>query len=70
MKAVPLHGNMPQAKRIGALNQFQTKDRNILIATDVASRFVVETMSLVESLTCMYLSPAQRVGFTISGSCH
>uniref|UniRef100_A0A5S6QLL3 RNA helicase n=1 Tax=Trichuris muris TaxID=70415 RepID=A0A5S6QLL3_TRIMR len=36
--AVPLHGQMNQAKRLGALNKFRAKDRSILIATDVASR--------------------------------
>ncbi|KRY40921.1 putative ATP-dependent RNA helicase DDX47 [Trichinella spiralis] len=36
--AVPLHGQMSQAKRLGALNKFKAKDRSILIATDVASR--------------------------------
>lgn len=29
-----------QAKRLGALNKFKSKNRSILIATDVASRFV------------------------------
>ncbi|KAI9487244.1 MAG: P-loop containing nucleoside triphosphate hydrolase protein [Benjaminiella poitrasii] len=36
--AVPLHGQMPQAKRLGALNKFKAGTRNILVATDVASR--------------------------------
>lgn len=36
--AIPLHGQMGQAKRLGALNKFKSKDRSILIATDVASR--------------------------------
>ncbi|TPX37781.1 hypothetical protein SeLEV6574_g07876 [Synchytrium endobioticum] len=36
--AVCLHGQMPQAKRLGALNKFKSGGRNILIATDVASR--------------------------------
>ncbi|KAK7111865.1 probable ATP-dependent RNA helicase DDX47 [Littorina saxatilis] len=36
--AIPLHGQMSQAKRLGSLNKFKTKDRSILIATDVASR--------------------------------
>lgn len=51
--AVPLHGQMQQTKRlgaykqilricfrtiIGALNKFKSKERNILVATDVASR--------------------------------
>jgi len=36
--AVPLHGQMSQTKRLGALNKFKGKARLILIATDVASR--------------------------------
>lgn len=36
--AVPLHGQLPQAKRLGALNKFKAGARNILVATDVASR--------------------------------
>uniref|UniRef100_A0A2R5LCR3 RNA helicase n=1 Tax=Ornithodoros turicata TaxID=34597 RepID=A0A2R5LCR3_9ACAR len=36
--AVPLHGQMSQAKRLGALNKFKSKNRSVLIATDVASR--------------------------------
>ena len=36
--ALPIHGKMDQAKRLGALNSFKTGDRNILLATDVASR--------------------------------
>ncbi|KAL8612131.1 putative ATP-dependent RNA helicase ddx47 [Nucella lapillus] len=36
--AIPLHGQMSQTKRLGALNKFKSKDRSILIATDVASR--------------------------------
>lgn len=36
--AVPLHGKMSQAKRLGALNKFKAGERSILVATDVASR--------------------------------
>lgn len=36
--AVPIHGQMSQPKRLAALNKFKTGDRNILVATDVASR--------------------------------
>jgi len=36
--AVPIHGKLGQSKRMGALNQFKTGNRTILIATDVASR--------------------------------
>ncbi|XP_033755876.1 probable ATP-dependent RNA helicase DDX47 [Pecten maximus] len=38
MTAIPLHGQLSQAKRLGALNKFKSKTRSILIATDVASR--------------------------------
>lgn len=36
--ATALHGQMSQSKRLGALNKFKGGSRNILIATDVASR--------------------------------
>lgn len=36
--AVSLHGQMSQPKRLGALNKFKTKDRPVLVCTDVASR--------------------------------
>ncbi len=36
--AIPLHGKLSQEKRLGALNRFKAGQRNILIATDVASR--------------------------------
>lgn len=36
--AVPLHGQLSQSSRLGALNKFKSGSRNILIATDVASR--------------------------------
>merc|ERR1719367_2232291 len=36
--AVPLNGQMSQNKRLGSLNKFKSRNRNILIATDVASR--------------------------------
>uniref|UniRef100_A0A0D9WUX3 RNA helicase n=1 Tax=Leersia perrieri TaxID=77586 RepID=A0A0D9WUX3_9ORYZ len=37
-KAISISGQMSQDKRLGALNRFKTKDCNILICTDVASR--------------------------------
>lgn len=37
-QAICLHGQMSQPKRLGALNKFKAKQRNILICTDVASR--------------------------------
>lgn len=36
--AVPLHGQLSQSARLGALNKFKSGGRNLLIATDVASR--------------------------------
>lgn len=37
-EAIPLHGQLSQGKRLAALNRFKAGDRNILVATDVASR--------------------------------
>lgn len=37
-KAVAISGNLNQNQRIGALNKFKSGSRDILIATDVASR--------------------------------
>ncbi|KAF2731767.1 putative ATP-dependent RNA helicase [Polyplosphaeria fusca] len=36
--AIPLHGQLSQSARLGALNKFKTKSRDILVATDVAAR--------------------------------
>ena len=36
--AVPIHGQRGQPKRLAALNKFKAGERNILVATDVASR--------------------------------
>ncbi|KAH9392407.1 putative ATP-dependent RNA helicase ddx47 [Tyrophagus putrescentiae] len=36
--AIPLHGQMSQAKRLDSQNKFKTKARSVLLATDVASR--------------------------------
>ena len=38
IKAIPLHGQMTQVKRLGALHSFKSGTHNILVATDVASR--------------------------------
>ena len=38
-EAIPLHGKLDQAKRIGALNKFKSGARNILVATDVRPSF-------------------------------
>jgi ATP-dependent RNA helicase DDX47/RRP3 len=36
--AVPLHGQLSQSARLGALAKFKSGGRKILVATDVASR--------------------------------
>ena len=36
--AIPLHGQLPQSARLGALNKFRARGRDILVATDVAAR--------------------------------
>lgn len=36
--AIPLHGQLSQSLRLGALNKFKSGGRSILVATDVASR--------------------------------
>ncbi|KAI9370194.1 ATP-dependent rRNA helicase rrp3 [Aspergillus egyptiacus] len=36
--AVPLHGQLSQSARLGALNKFRSRSRDILVATDVAAR--------------------------------
>lgn len=36
--AIPLHGQLSQSSRLGALNKFKSGGRKILVATDVASR--------------------------------
>lgn len=36
--AIPLHGQLSQSQRLGSLGKFKSGGRNILVATDVASR--------------------------------
>ena len=36
--AIPLHGDLSQSARLGALGKFRGKSRDILVATDVAAR--------------------------------
>lgn len=38
--AVPLHGELTQSQRLGAFNKFKSGSCKILVATDLASRFV------------------------------
>ncbi|GAW20107.1 hypothetical protein ANO14919_096030 [Xylariales sp. No.14919] len=37
-KGIPLHGQLSQSARLGALNKFKSNARDILVATDVAAR--------------------------------
>lgn len=36
--SVPLHGQLSQSARLGALNKFRARSRDVLVATDVAAR--------------------------------
>lgn len=36
--AIPIHGQLSQSSRLGSLQKFKARSRNILVATDVASR--------------------------------
>ena len=38
LRSVCIHGGAPQPKRMAALNKFKSGEKNILVATDVASR--------------------------------
>lgn len=38
LSAIPIHGQLSQSARLGALGKFRAKSRNILVATDVAAR--------------------------------
>ena len=48
IRAIPLHGKLPQAKRLASLNKFKSKTDSILIATDVAGRGLdIDNVNLV-----------------------
>lgn len=47
--AVPLHGQLSQSQRLGALGKFKSGGRKVLVATDVASRYV--------PIACTYILP-------------
>lgn len=36
--AIPIHGQLSQTQRLGALNKFRAKSKNLLVASDVAAR--------------------------------
>lgn len=38
LPAIPIHGQLSQSARLGALSKFRAKSRDILVATDVAAR--------------------------------
>lgn len=46
--AVPLHGQLSQSQRLGALGKFKSGGRKVLVATDVASRYA-SVLSLIDS---------------------
>lgn len=51
ISAIPLHGQMSQPKRLGALTRFKSNKRSVLIATDVASRGLdIKDVDLVVNL--------------------
>ena len=39
LKAIPIHGQLSQLKRMQALEKFKTQERSVLVCTDVASRY-------------------------------
>ncbi|KAI0457597.1 DEAD-domain-containing protein [Xylaria acuta] len=46
-KGVPLHGQLSQAARLGALNKFKSNARDIMCCTDVAARGLDTSVDLV-----------------------
>ncbi|KAF1842224.1 DEAD-domain-containing protein [Cucurbitaria berberidis CBS 394.84] len=49
--AIPLHGQLSQSARLGALSKFRSRSRDILVATDVASRGLdIPSVDLVVNL--------------------
>jgi ATP-dependent RNA helicase DDX47/RRP3 len=51
--AVPIHGDMSQSQRLGALSKFKSGSRKVLVATDVASRSVVTDLLLIFTHTLL-----------------
>lgn len=54
--AVPLHGQLSQSARLGALAKFKSGGRKVLIATDVASRLAPFPVSRLLMLININLS--------------
>lgn len=42
--SVPLHGQLSQSARLGALAKFKSGGKSIMVATDVASRCVLASL--------------------------
>jgi hypothetical protein len=65
---VPLHGQLSQPMRLSALHKFKSGERNVLLATDVASRGLDipsgETVTRVTSR-----SPRPVASAVCSGAC-
>lgn len=64
--AIPIHGQMAQAKRIGALNKFKAGERSILCATGGALHSVLLTLKW--ALACC--ANFTQVRLCISCECH
>ncbi len=54
--AIPLHGQLSQSARLGALNKFKAGSRDILVATDVAARMYFHFRSFHNTLNSTFLS--------------
>ena len=55
--AVPLHGQLSQSQRLGALGKFKSGGRRVLVATDIASRYVIHSLVLkyhLDSVTVVW----------------
>ena len=49
--ALPIHGQMSQPKRLGALNKFKAGERSILVATGESCALLVGESTALPSLT-------------------
>jgi ATP-dependent RNA helicase DDX47/RRP3 len=55
--AVPLHGQLTQSQRMGALGKFKSGGRSILVATDIASRCVTSSRKYLLIILIICVSP-------------